>query len=151
MLPEELNEIDRLAHYYRSALWTALSVVVCMGAFAIALLGFPDTQAGGLARTIWPMLTIVCVIAVGGLQAAKKKADIDPMGNAVESMLGDELYKASLNRAYRNGFFGVLIAQFLLIAASVWIGFAQPVATTACATLVAGVAVTLLSLLFYDR
>lgn len=151
MLPEEMNEIDRLAHYYRSALWTALSVVGLMGGLAIALLGFPDTQAGGLARSIWPIISIVCVIAVGALGTAKRKADIDPLGDAVESMLGDELYKASLSRAYRNGFFGVLITQFLLMAASVAISFDQPIATAACATLVAGVVVTLLSLLFYDR
>jgi hypothetical protein len=63
----------------------------------------------------------------------------------------DELRQASLHRAYRNGFIGILILQPLLVLLLPWTPVVYPAAVMACASVTTGAVIVLGSLLYYDR
>jgi hypothetical protein len=61
------------------------------------------------------------------------------------------LRQASLHRAYRNGFIAMLILQPLLVLLLPWTSVVYQTAAMACASVTAGAAIVLGSLLYYDR
>jgi hypothetical protein len=69
----------------------------------------------------------------------------------LHAVVDDELRRHSLGKAWRNGFFVMLLAQPLLGLAVNWFGTPYPVALLAGASALAGVATALASVLYYDR
>jgi hypothetical protein len=146
-----LNEADALVRYSRRGLWITLALISLLGAWAVASIGFPDSEAAAFARRLSLLLPIFIVIAAAALKSSARGARTDPSGPAMKAMLNDELRLASLNRAYRNGFFGVMAAQPVLALAPTWIAVAHPVSMMACLTAVIGVVVVVASMLYHDR
>jgi hypothetical protein len=151
LVPEDMDDLDRLVYYHRRGLWAALGFIIMFGTLSALQVGFPHSHAGGFAIFVAPYLQPLVVLGAGALQIAIRKADVDPLGDAMETMVGDELHKSSVNRAIRNGFFCVMVLQPLLAAAPLFIAVENPVSLMAIVMLTAGAAVTLASVLFYDR
>lgn len=151
LLPEDMDDLDRLVYYYRRGLWGALVFIVMFGVLSALQVGFPHSPAGGFANFVAPYLQPLLACGACVLRIAIKKADVDPLGDALETMHSDELYKSSVNRAMRNGFLSVMVLQPLLAAAPIFVAIENPVSLMAIMLLTAGSAVTLCSLLFYDR
>lgn len=151
LLPADMDDLDRLVYYYRRGLWGALGFVVMFGVLSALQVGFPHSHAGGFANFVAPYLQVLAPFGAGTLKIAIRKADVDPLGDALETMLNDELHKSSVNRAMRNGFLCVMMLQPLLAVAPVFVAIENPVSLMAIVMLTAGSAVTLCSLLFYDR
>lgn len=151
LLPEDMDDLDRLVYYYRRGLWGALGFIVMFGVLSALQVGFPHSHAGGFAIFVAPYVQPLAAFGAGALKIAIKKADVDPLGDALETMLDDELHKSSVNRAMRNGFLCMMVLQPFLAAAPVFIAVEHPVSLMAIAMLTSGAAVTLASLLLYDR
>jgi hypothetical protein len=151
MTTANLNESDVLIRYSRRSLWTALTLILLLGAGAVGSIGFPGTEVAVMANRLWLSLPIVIVIAVAALKSSAKGARTDPSSPGMKAILNDELRQDSLNRAYRNAFGAILTMQPLLAMAQLWTAFANPAPLMACMTVMAGVAVMLASLLYYDR
>lgn len=151
MTPNTLTENDELVRYSRRSLWTGLVLILLLGVPAALSLGFPDNAAGALFKQLSNVLPIVIVIAVAAVKSSAKRARTDPSGPAMQAILHDELRVASVNRAYRNAFMGVMVLQPVL---SVWLtrsAMANPLAFSTCVTLLLGVVLLLASILYYDR
>lgn len=151
MTPNTLTENDELVRYSRRSLWTGLVLILLFGVPAALSIGFPDTAAGTLFKELSNVLPIVIVIAVAAVKSSAKRARTDPSGRAMQAILYDELRVASVNRAYRNAFMGVMVLQPVL---SVWLtrsAIANPLALSTCVTLLFGVVLLLASILYYDR
>jgi len=142
------NEAEILVRYSRRGLWTMLVLFLLIGSAAVTSLAFPESNAFGRLGLSLP---IMIVIAFAGLKASARGARTDPSGPAMKALLNDELRQDSLKRAYRNGFFAVLIVQPLVALAPSWIALAHPVPLMACLTIVTGVVAMTASLLYYDR
>ncbi len=150
-MTRNLNEAEQLVRYSRRSLWTGLVLMLLIGTSAAAGLGFPDSEAGSLFKRLAIPLPILIVIAAAALKSSAKKARTDPSGAPMQAILNDELRVASVNRAYRNSFMGVMILQPLLAIALSLIVVAHPVALASCLTLMAGVVILLASILYHDR
>ena len=142
------NEADILVRYSRRSLWTMLVLFLLIGTAAAATIAFPESNAFGRLAIALP---IMIVIALAALRSSAKGARTDPSSPAMEALLNDELRQDSLKRAYRNGFFALMMVQPLLALAPSWIALAHPAALMACLTLVTGVVVMTATLLYYDR
>jgi hypothetical protein len=110
-------------------------------------LAWPEAQTP--ARQLWGGLPIVIIIAAGSLHRSMKEAG--STSGKMQAVLDDELRHASMHRAYRNGFFAMLVLQPVLSFAITGSGTANPLALMAAVSAVAGAAVALASLLYYDR
>lgn len=146
-----MSEADQLVRYSRQGLWIALVLIVLLGAGGAAMIGFPESGAAHLARSIWMLLPIVIVLALAALKSVARGARTDPRGAPMKAMLNDELRQHSLKRAYRNAFFAMMIVQPLLAFAPAWMALVHPTAVMACLTITAGMAVMFASLLYFDR
>jgi hypothetical protein len=146
-----MSEADQLLRYSRRGLWIALGLILLIGASATATLGFPASEAAVAARSMWLLLPVFIVLAVGGLKSTARGIRTDPNGPAMRAILGDELRQDSLKRSYRNAFLGMMIAQPLLAFAPTWMVVAHPTSVMACLTIVTGMTVMFASLLYYDR
>jgi hypothetical protein len=147
----KLNEADRLMRYSRLSLWTALVLVLLMGATAAAAIGFPASPAGAFFANLGVAYPIMIAIAAAALKTSAKGARTDPSSPGMKALLNDELRTASMNYAYRNSFFSVIAVQPLLVIAPTWLAVARPVSVMACLTLTTGAVVMLASVLYYDR
>jgi hypothetical protein len=146
-----MNEADQLVRYSRRGMWTALALILLIGAAATAQIGFPGSEAAGVTHSLSMLLPIIIVLAAVSLRSAAKGARTDPSGPAMKAILNDELRQHSLKLAFRNAFLAVMIAQPLLALAPTWIAAARPTSMMACLTILTGMAVMLASLLYYDR
>lgn len=139
------TDTDTLVRYSRRVLWTLLFLFLLFGAAAFIVLGSPHS----FSRGAWQLPISIFIIVLAGLGAAPSGARRNR--SALNALQNDELRQHSLQRAFRNGFFAVLLAQPLLALAPLWIEISYPVPLMACLTLVTGVLVTTASLLYYDR
>lgn len=146
-----MNQSDQLVRYSRRSLWTALALILLIGAAATAQIGFPGSEAAVATHSLSMLLPIIIVLAAAALRSAAKGARTDPSGPAMKAILNDELRQDGLKRAFRNAFLAVMIAQPLLALAPTWIAVAHPTSMMACLTILTGMAVMLASLLYYDR
>lgn len=146
-----LNETENLIRYSRRTLWTVLAFLLLFGAAAAAAIGFPQSRAGAVFGHLAAQIPIFVVIAGFALKAAAKGARTDPSGPAIQAMRNDELRVDSLNRSFRNAFFGVMLIQPLLALAPAWIAIASPAPAMACLTVLTGAVVMVASMLYLDR
>lgn len=142
------NETEFLVHYSRRGLWVMLVLFLMLGTAAAMSLAFPGSDAFG--RLAIP-LPIFIVAALAGLKSSAMRARTNPAGPAMKAVLDDELRQDSLKRAYRNGFFAVMIVQPLLAWAPSLFTLAYPAPLAACITATIGAVVVTASLLYYDR
>jgi hypothetical protein len=142
-----MSHTEQLVKLSRRQLWFAFAFIVLLGLMAIVPLAWPEAQTP--ARQLWGGLPIVIIIAAGSLHRSMKKAG--STSGKMQAVLDDELRHASMHRAYRNGFFAMLVLQPVLSFAITGSGIANPLALMAAVSAVAGAAVALASLLYYDR
>jgi hypothetical protein len=148
-MAEQLTPIDAAARVSRRHLLGALGLVLLLG--LAALLSFGPAAAARAGHALWMLLPVMIAITAVALRGTGKPVD----ARALDAVRNDELRQASLQRAWRNGFFAVLALQPALALGLVWSGAADGAAH--CAALMAAAAVTvgtatvLASLLWYDR
>jgi hypothetical protein len=145
------HEAEQLERYSRRDLWAMLIMVPLFGVWAMASLDLFGPDGTALAGRFAVPLPSLIVIAVVALRSRAKGARFHPSNPAMKAMLNDELRQASLNLAWRNGFIAVLVAQPLLLLASIWTETARPAPLMACVTLVMGVVVAIATKLYVDR
>lgn len=146
-----LNETENLIRYSRRTLWTLLVFLLLFGGAAAAAIGFPQSPAGAIFGHLALQIPIFVVIAGVALKASAKGARTDPSGPAMQAVRNDELRVASLNRSFRNAFFGVMLIQPLLALAPSWIAIASPASAMACLTVLTGAVAMVASMLYFDR
>jgi hypothetical protein len=151
MTPTTRTGTDALVLYSRRSLWLALVLILMIGVPGALSLGFPDTAAGALFKRLANMLPIGIILAVVSLRSATKRAHIDTSGAAMQAVRHDELRAASINRAYRNAFMGIMVLQPVLAVWLTRIAMADPLAFSACVTVLCGAVLLLASILYYDR
>jgi hypothetical protein len=142
---------DLLVQLSRRNLWVALTLLVLLGANAIAVVAFPESKAAAVANKLMMLLPVMIAIAVAALRASERGASTAPSNPAMKAILHDELRQASLARAYRNGFMAMMLVQPLLALMLTWTSVASPAALMAGASVLIGAAVFLASFLYYDR
>lgn len=145
------NHADRLAKLSHRGLWIALSLILVLGAYAVIINAFPDSQAAAMADRLAMLLPLAIIIALGAMQSSLKGLSIDPRSKPMQAVLNDELRQHSLNRAYRNALVAVLLAQPVLALLVTVAALRHPAVLMASLTGLAGVATLLGSLLAYDR
>jgi hypothetical protein len=145
------DNLEHLVHVSRRSLWAALGVILLCGVAGLGMLVLPDVQDARMAKTLMMMLPLVIVFALAGLRMAARGASMAPSNPALEAIRSDELRQASLHRAWRNGFFALLMAQPMLAVLLTAMPGVYPVAVMAGAGSLAGAVVFLASLLYYDR
>lgn len=151
MTSECPTESDLLVKYARRGLWTALLLLLALGAYATVVNVFPDSEAAALARRLFALLPIAIVIALAALRSSLKGVRSDRRGAAMKAVLDDEWRRHSLNRAYRNGLAAVLLAQPALALLLSSTTLPQPLVLMAAATALVGTGAVLCSMLAYDR
>jgi hypothetical protein len=144
-MAEQANPIDTAARAAHRQLLAALGLLLLLGVAALLSLGQgAAAQAGG---ALWKALPPILVIAVAALHRMQRRMD----ARALEAVHRDELRQASLSRAWRNGFFAVLVLQPVLALGLGWSDAGHGVALMAAGTVTLGAATVLASLLWYDR
>jgi hypothetical protein len=146
-----LDNLEHLVHVSRRSLWVALGVILLCGVAGLAMLVLPDAQAARMPKALMVMLPLVIVFAGAGLRMAAKGVSMNPSNPGLKAIRNDELRQASLHRAYRNGFFALLMAQPMLAVLLTAMPGVYPVAVMAGAGSLTGAVVFLASLLYYDR
>lgn len=142
------SQTDLLVQHSRRQLWVALFLVVPLGTAALLMLGFPGkgASAGQYLMLMYPEL-----VAGALLSLRRGKRVLAASAAQTQAVVDDELRQHSLNRAWRNGFFVVLLGQPLLAWLVSGSGSPHPVALLAGASALAGVVTVLASVLWYDR
>ncbi len=151
MTSNTTNTTELLEQYSRRGLWVALALLLLLGGYAITINVFPDSAAAAMADKAFSMLPIVIVIAVAAMRTSLKGVSADPRSAAMKAVLNDELRQVSLQRAYRNGFVAVLLAQPVMVMLVHWFALPHPVELMASCSAVVGVATLLVSVLYFDR
>jgi hypothetical protein len=147
----KIHDTDALVRLSRRNLWFALVMILLLGITGVLASGVIESRAATAAAKVWILLPLVISIGVIALKTAAKGAFANPIDPALTAVMSDELRQASLQRAYRNGFMGILILQPLLVLLLPWTSVVYPSAVMACATVTAGAVIVLGSLLYYDR
>jgi hypothetical protein len=145
------KDLEHLLQVSRRSLWLALGFIALFGAVGLVLLALPDTKAGRIAASLMSLLPLMMVLALGGLRMRARGVSMAPSNPELRAIRNDELRQASLHKAYRNGFFALLLAQPLLVVLLTVIPGAYPIPMMAGAGSAIGAVVFLASLLYYDR
>lgn len=144
----DVTQTELLVQHSRRQLWAALILVVALGVAALLLLAFPGKRAdtGTFLMILYPDM-----VAIALLSLRRSKRGLAATAAQTHAVVDDELRQHSLNRAWRNAFFVMLLAQPLLAVGVTWSGTPHPVALLAGASALAGVVTALASVLYYDR
>jgi hypothetical protein len=141
---------DLVVQYSRRQLWVALLLVLTLGTGALFALAFPGKASGTMQYVLMVLFPELVAIALASVRRNKRVlAGIDAA--RMHAIVDDELRRHSLAKAWRNGFFVLLLAQPVLGLAVTWSGSPYPVALLTGATALAGVVTVLASVLYYDR
>lgn len=140
---------DLMVEHSRRQLWVALVLILTLGSGALFLLAFPGKGSGTWQKLMFLYPDIVA-IALVSLRRSKRQL-VGVSAARVHAVVDDELRRHSLGKAWRNGFFVMLLAQPVLGLAVTWLDTAYPVALLAAASALAGVTTALASVLYYDR
>lgn len=144
-MADQLSTVDAAARASHRQLLMAFGLLLFIS--IAALLGFGSSSVATRGHAMWMVMpgVITTLVAVGyGMGKRIDKRSIDALRN-------DELRQASLQRAWRNGFFVMLVAQPIVAVALVWISVSHEGAVMAAVTVVTGSLTALASLLWYDR
>lgn len=146
----DITVAELVVQYSRRQLWVALLVVLTLGSGALFALAFPGKTSGTGQYVLMVLFPELVAIALTSLRRSKRPlAGIDAA--RMHAIVDDELRRQSLAKAWRNGFFVLLLAQPVLGLAVTWSGTPYPVALLAGASALAGVVTALASVLYYDR
>jgi hypothetical protein len=151
MAIESPTESDLLVQFSRRGLWTALALLLVLSGYAIVINGFPESRAAAIAGSLGRILPIAIIIALAATRSSLKGVRVDRRNAAMKAVRNDELHQKSLQRAYRNGFASMLLAQPALAALFSCTALPYPVVLMASATGLVGTAAVLCSMLVYDR
>jgi hypothetical protein len=143
-MAEQTSSTDTAVRMSHRHLTVALGLVLLLGGGAMLSIVFGGTPRPG---ALWILLPMFIAIAAAALRGTSKGVDAD----ALKAMRNDELRQASLQHAWRVGFFVVLALQPVLVWAVSYSAIANGPALMACGTVTIGAAVMLASLLWYDR
>lgn len=146
-----VKDLDQFERASRRSLWCALGIVLIVGAVALVLLAAPESQAALMATRLFMLLPLIVVFTGAWLRMSTKGISLDSSSAAMQAIQNDELRRASLHKAYRNGLCAVLLLQPLLALCLTSMNTPYPVAIMSAATALAGVASFLASLLYFDR
>ncbi|MET3132656.1 hypothetical protein AAKU55_002933 [Oxalobacteraceae bacterium GrIS 1.11] len=146
MLAHANDASEALVRFSRRSLWTAFILVTSLGASAVALTLFADSAAAAMAGRLMRLFPVMIAMALIALRSTATRS-----GPAIKAVLNDELRQLSLALAYRNGLIAVLAVQAAMALLLAYVAASYPVAVMASVSVTTGVAVTLASLLFYDR
>jgi hypothetical protein len=140
---------DKIIQNIRLRLWATMLLVAMLGAIGTLLAIAPDSEAATMANKLLRLMPLFIII---GVAACWGKTQATPVGRAqLQALLNDELRQLSLSRAFRNGFFAMMIVQAPL---GLLTGVAAADAAAplmACLTVTSGLLVALASVLWYDR
>jgi hypothetical protein len=132
-MAEQLTPIDAAARMSHRHLLAALGLLLLTGLAAM------------LGGVLWMALPVIITITAGSLYSMSKRVD----ARSLAAVRNDELRQASLQRAYRNGFFAMLLLQPLL--GVTLYGSAAGAAIVTAASVTVGAVTVLASLLWHDR
>jgi hypothetical protein len=141
---------DLVVQHSRRQLWVALLLVLTLGSGALFALAFPGKASGTWQYFLMILFPELVAIGLTSLHRSKRQlAGIDAA--RMHAIVDDELRRHSLGKAWRNGFFVMLLAQPVLGLGVTWLGTPYPAALLACASALAGAVTALASILYYDR
>jgi hypothetical protein len=141
-MPDKINDIDAAARMSHRQLLGALMVLLLLLVSVLWSYGVFGNKASTVPMSIMPVLMIVAIAAL-----KREGGRID--ARALDAMRKDELRQASLHRAYRNGFFAMLLLQPLL--GVTLYGSPAGAAIVTAASVTVGAVTVLASLLWHDR
>lgn len=139
------SSYDVLERYSRRSLWTALFLVNVIGAVSVLTYLYPRVWRLSL------VIPVATAIAAGALRSSAKGANVDPSSPGMKAIINDELFLASVHRAFRNAFLAVLALQPLLALVPELVAIARPAPMMAIFTIWFGMVVMISSVLYYDR
>lgn len=146
MIFKKNDVLEPLVSHSRSSLWLALAIILVLGAVAVSTAIYPGINVIPFAG----LFPVAIAIAAGALRARGGKLAAEHP-DVMKNIREDELRQQSQGRAYRNALLAVLVVQPLLAFALTSSVVSYPLALMATVTVIAGAAVFLASLLFYDR
>lgn len=142
---------DTLTRFARRGLWLALLLVSLLGGYAVLANAFPQSTASHYGGRLMTLLPIAIIFAVVWLASSRRGQRISTANPAMRAVMDDEWRHASMHKAYRIAFFGMLLCQPLLGVAFLWMPMAAAPQIMATVTVVVGVSVFLATFLFCDR
>lgn len=151
MKPNVLDATDTLTRFARRCLWLALLLILLLGGYAVLANVFPQSRAFHYAGRLMTLLPIAIIFAVVWLASSRRGQQTSAANPATRAVMDDEWRHASMHKAYRMGFFGVLLCQPLLGVAFLWIPLTAVPQIMATVTIVIGASVFLATFLFCDR
>jgi steroid 5-alpha reductase family enzyme len=141
-MTQKIGDIEAAARISQRQLLGGLAALLLIG--TAALFGLGEARWG-----LWALLPVLLAVLAAALR--REGSRIDPQ--ALDAVRHDELRQASTGKAWRNGFFALLMLQPLL---ALWLAGSDyasgtAVAIMAGASAVTGAAVMLATLLWHDR
>ncbi len=146
-----LDATDTLTRFARRCLWLALLLVLPLGGYAVLANAFPQSTAFQHAGKLMSLLPIAIIFAIAWLASSRRGQPASGTNPAMRAVMNDELRHASMHKAYRFAFFGMLLCQPLLGVTLLWMPLAAAPQVMSTATVVVGVTVFLTTFLFCDR
>lgn len=147
----DATDTDTLTRFTRRGLWLALLLILLLGGYAVLANAFPQSTASHYAGRLMSLLGIAIIVAVVWLASSRRGQRISATNPAMRAVMDDEWRHASMHKACRMGFFGMLSCQPLLGIAFLWIPLTAAPQIMATVTIVVGVSVFLATFLFCDR
>jgi predicted permease len=144
-MADQLSTVDAAARVSHRQLLVAFGLLLFIS--IAALLGFGSPSLAATGHAMWMVVPGVITTLVAVLYGMGQRID----KRSIDAVRNDELRQASLQRAWRNGFFMMLVAQPIAAIAFVWISVNHEVAVMAAVTVVTGSLTGLASLLWHDR
>lgn len=136
----------------RKKLWFGLFIMLVTGLKGISVTSFPASAGAALiGRIYFPLQAVLCIAYLLLFFRFRRFSEAGA-SVAANTVLNDELRRASADRAVRVGFLLMLFAQpVLLLIMTALPPVAHPAALMACASGLIGMVALCSCMLFYDR
>jgi hypothetical protein len=144
-MADQLSETDAAANVSHRQLLTASGLLLFLGITAV--LGFCSPSLAAKGHAMWMVMPGVITTLVAVLYGMGRRID----KRSMDVVRNDELRQASLQRAWRNGFFAMLGTQPIVAIGFAWVSVNHESAAMAAVTVATGSLTVLASLLWYDR
>lgn len=144
-MAKKLSSIDAAARVSHRQLLVVLAFVLLLGIAALLQFADPDLARAGSA--LWLLMPVATAVIVGTLFSMQKRVAKDSM----KAVQNDELRRASLHVALRNGLVATMALQPLLAVGLTYGSFKHEVSIMAAATVIAGIVTVLASVIWCDR
>ena len=150
-MTELTSESDVFVRRSHLNLAIALVSIFILSGLAFALLMWPGSAVASHVGRATALLPIGLAIAVGVILRPTSVKGFSLSGPGMKAILQDELRQFSLSRAYRNGFFAILVLQPLLAVLLTHQTSLNAVPLMGSVSVAVGAMVVLASVLWYDR